>query len=121
MPPGSELLGGDLFADKRLLHRPSSGRWGKVSQSVPLWVFVSFHFTSSGSRLKAWPELGKNPYDIGANRQGDVVPWVEGIDSGFAEHPPRFVSVAGETNRWMLRPTSVTAAPVRQRNGRLLF
>lgn len=43
-----------------------------------------------------------------------MVLWVEGIDSVFAEHPPRFVSVPGETLKWALGPTPVTAAPVRQ-------
>lgn len=51
------------------------------AKTASLWVFVSFHFTSSGSRLAAWPEPGTNPYGVGANRQGAVVPWVEGIES----------------------------------------
>lgn len=84
------------------------------AKTASVWMFVSFHFTSSGSRLAAWPEPGTNPYGVGANRKGAVVRWVEGIESGSTEHPPRFVSVPGETTRWVLRPTSVTAAPVRQ-------
>jgi len=40
-----------------------------------LWVFVSFHFTSSGSRLGPWPEPGSNPLRCRANRQGAVVFW----------------------------------------------
>lgn len=112
MSPGSESPGGDLLACKRRPHRPSSGRWGENSQSVGVRL-ISFHFVrfAPGGLARA---RHTNPWGIVANRQGAVVPWVEGIDSGSAEHPPRFVSVPGETTRWVLRPTSVTAAPVRQ-------
>lgn len=46
-----------------------------------LWVFVSSHFISFGP-ARAWG-LGPNPHGAGANRQGGVVPWVEGVDSGL--------------------------------------
>lgn len=63
--------------------------------SCVLWVFVSFLFTwvrfAPGALARARHEILTL---VGANRQGAVVSGVDGVDCGFAEHPPRFVSVS---------------------------
>lgn len=70
-----------------------------------LWVFVSSHFISLGP-VRAWGLGPSQARILTVPARIGKAAWCLGWRAstlGFGEHPARFVSVAGEANRWVLR------------------